>query len=753
MLLEAALFTLLLATLALAVGRLGRVRALYGAYAVATNLWLAAWIVLVLSGLLAASAATLPNLAVAVPFLRTLFAWGTLAGAWVVATSHVPAWVLPAGILLGSVGSGLELAGAAGTGHLTSLFLDVPPLVGAGLLLRRRPGPLTLRARALGPLHLAMAALVAVASVLGHEPDSAAVLAVALVVAPALFLAQFGTVADLRRSRTRREREELERSFTARTEELAALNRSLRQEVERHQATEKALRKSEKRHRLVSEMGSDFIFEMRVNRDRGLEPEWVSGAFERITGHPSEALQGWAFVSLLAPEQQDETRSLVAGFEGRGSTRVFEREIQTPAGQKRLLKIQVVSIREDGGDLRVVGGASDVTEPRRAARERESLEQQLQDVQRLESLGVLTGGIAHDFNNLLAVILGNLRLALEEIPEDSAARGRLGRARSAGEHAARLTEQMLAYSGKASVSLAPTDLSELVRETEDLLHAALAAPARLEFELAPDAVVEGDATRLRQVLLNLVANAGESLAGGRGTVTVRTWAEEASPEDCLGWLGEAPDGRCVFLEVADDGCGMPPNLRRRIFDPFFTTRFSGRGLGLASVLGIAKAHGGAIRVESKVGQGTSLRVRMPAARRALAAEPPRDGALRGTGCVLVIDDDEAVLELAEAFLERSGHSVITALGGRVGVELFRERPDQFDAVLLDLGMPDLDGEQVFAELRSIRPDVPVVLATGYTEEHAAERFAASGVAGFLGKPYEAEELVEAIARARSGPSE
>jgi len=748
--LDVALLVLLLAGLWIALQRSRAIDQRYGPHAAATGLWLLGWTLLVLSGLILTTRDAFPSLSHSGPLLRAGFAWSMLAGAWYVSGARLPSWIVPVGASLGFLGAGLSALGWSEVARWVGLASEVPPLLFAAARLGRGPAPLTLWSRSLSPLFVAMAGVMAAPTLVsGWRPDSPPVLALALVFAPALFAAQLRSAADANRERLRRERDVLEGRFSARTDELAAANRSLRREIERHELTDEALRESEQRHRVVAELSSDFTFDLDVSSDRGVEIRWVSGSFERITGRPPETLEGWGFVSLLAPTRQAETRTMVEGIRGVARTMETEHEIETPAGERRLLNIRVVSMEEAGGGLRVVGGARDVTEERRAQQLRSDLEHQLQDSQRLESLGVLTGGIAHDFNNLLSVILGNLRLALEDTPESSPAHVRLEKVRAAGEYAAELTEQMLAYSGKASITRVPTDLGLLAQEMEALLAAALPEGARLELEVGPACVVDGDATRLRQVLLNLVANGGESLSGGRGRVAVRIACDEGASDDPRGWFGDVPEAPSVILEVSDDGCGMDAELQRRIFDPFFTTKFSGRGLGLASVLGIARSHGGAIRVDSKPEQGSSLLVRLPRSSGTPAELTPVVRAESGCGHVLLIDDDESVVELAAEFLVRSGHTVETAIGGYAGVERFRAGQEEIDVVVLDLGMPDLDGGEVFEELRRIRPDVRVVLSTGYREEQAFRRFEASGVAAFLGKPYEPEQLIDAVARARA----
>ena len=330
------------------------------------------------------------------------------------------------------------------------------------------------------------------------------------------------------------------------------------------------------------------------------------------------------------------------------------------------------------GKLRFVSIGRDITEARLAEAERSRLEAHMQEVQRLESLGVLAGGIAHDFNNLLAVILGNAALLETGAGSEEEQRARVRRIRAAARHAEALTDQMLAYAGKAVAEPVALDLSALVEETEDLLLASVSRRCELDLELAPGLpAVRGDPTQLRQVLLNLVTNASEAYGEGAGRVRVRTGCLEADAGTFAGAFGAAErrPGRWVFLEVSDDGPGIGEELRGRIFEPFFSTRGVGRGLGLAAVVGIASAHHGVVKVESEPGRGTTFRLLVPPCDAAFAAtsaapaprEKARHGretrsapdparatreAARAAGLVLVVDDDEGVRDVAEGLLAR-----------------------------------------------------------------------------------------------------
>ena len=401
-----------------------------------------------------------------------------------------------------------------------------------------------------------------------------------------------------------------------------------------------------------------------------------------------------------------------------------------------------------GEGRRIVGVVADVTARRRDAEERAMLEQKLIEAQRLESLGLLAGGVAHDFNNLLVGILGNAELALTRLADDAPARALVEGIRDAGVRAAEIARQILAYSGSEPLARQPVDLSTLVRDTLGLLRDSLPSDARLLVRTpARPAFVTGDPTQLHQVLMNLLINAGESLPKGGGEVRV---AIEH-------FIREAPDGAApaafLALDVVDSGTGMDAQTRARIFDPFYTTRANGRGLGLAVVHGIVRAHGGTIEVESEPGEGTRMRVLLPAAsipakgpeiRRELAsadaAEPP------ASALVLVIDDERAVREVMRVALESAGHRVLLAGTGAEARAWLAAHGRAIDAIVLDLSLGTESSESVLAEIRAHSADVPVLVTSGYPEEEAIGRLAALGVSAFVPKPFTPTRLNAGLSR-------
>jgi CheY-like chemotaxis protein/two-component sensor histidine kinase len=312
---------------------------------------------------------------------------------------------------------------------------------------------------------------------------------------------------------------------------------------------------------------------------------------------------------------------------------------------------------------------------------------------------------------------------------------------------------MLAYAGAGPVAAEPVDLSRIVHEMAQLLESSISGQATVVYGLASNLpLIEADDAQLGQVVMNLLTNAAEAVGQGEGRIAISTGTTQIDASNKLASvLGEElPEGTYVHLEVSDTGCGMDSDTRSRIFDPFFTTKFTGRGLGLAAVLGIVRGHGGAIEIESEPGGGTRFRVFFPCASaqsEEVAAEAGAAEQWRGSGTVLVVDDDEGVRELAEETLNRIGFSVLVASNGREGIELFSKHQDEIRAVFLDRTMPGISGKETFEELRRIRSDVRVVLVTGYSEEQTALHFAVKDLVGFLQKPFPPEKLIKKLREA------
>src|SRR5450432_1602445 len=452
-------------------------------------------------------------------------------------------------------------------------------------------------------------------------------------------------------------------------------------------------------------------------------------------------------------------KSTVPGFE-----HLDEKALAEMASNGVCVPFEKEFFRKDGSRVPVLlGGASlseasgtgvafilDLSERRQNQEDRERLQAQLLQVQKLESLGVLAGGIAHDFNNLLIAILGSASAAILTLANENPARPDLDNVILASRRAANLTRQLLAYSGKGHFEVRPIDLSVHVRELATLLETTISKKVQLRLELTQDLpAVAADIAQVQQIVMNLVINGAEAIGDQRGTVLVATGVQDIDEfyvQSLFSSEGIA-SGTYVYLEVHDTGCGMDEATKARIFDPFFTTKFTGRGLGLAAVLGIVRGHNGAIKVYSSPGKGTTFKVFFPAAEGTAVGPTPEVMSFRGEGVALVVDDDQGVREAASRLLEFFGFRVLQAVDGRHGTEVFRQHQSEIVVVILDMTMPEMNGEETFREIRRVRADVPVILTSGYNEIEATRRFTAKGLAGFLQKPFTPKELTQKLALA------
>ncbi len=391
----------------------------------------------------------------------------------------------------------------------------------------------------------------------------------------------------------------------------------------------------------------------------------------------------------------------------------------------------------------------DITAQKLLQEEKDRLQVKLMETQRLESLGRLAEGVGHEFNNLLTGIMGNTGMALDLLPPGEAVSRMLEDVMRASERAAAVSRQLLVFSGKTGRFVAhAVDLSELIEDLAGLAQASISKKVHFRMDLDRNVPqVDADTTQIRQMALNLIANGAEAIGEGSGTVRIRTGVEDVdgSAQDALG-SGTLAEGRYVFLEVNDDGCGMDEETKSHIFDPFFTTKSEGRGLGLAAVLGIVRAHQGAIKVYSGPGAGSTFRVLLPAAEARIPRTPSRRQVERGRGkgAILVVEDEPIVRRTTLAALSQHGFDVRAAENGAVGVEMFQAMADQISLVLLDVVMPVMGGDEALTHIRRIRPDVPVVICSGHNEVESMEQFNDADIDGIVKKPYTAKQLVEML---------
>jgi PAS domain S-box-containing protein len=434
---------------------------------------------------------------------------------------------------------------------------------------------------------------------------------------------------------------------------------------------------------------------------------------------------------------------------GRKLVDIPEEQIETPHGKRFLHTKKIPIVDADGQPKYLLGISEDITERKLEEERQRAFERKLQETQKLESLGVLAGGIAHDFNNLLVSILGNVGLVLVDLEEDSPVREPVEQIKIAAQRAADLTRQMLAYSGKGRFVMQRINLNNVITEITQLLQVSISKNATLRFNFDPELPpIEGDVTQVRQVLMNLIVNASDAIGEKQGVIGLSTGVVHADREYLNGnfMAPELPEGAYAFVEVADDGVGMDKETQEKIFDPFFTTKFTGRGLGLAAVLGIVRGHGGAIRVYSELGKGSVFRILLPVKDAPHHHEKSGNELMKskGTGTVLVIDDEEVVRNVTKRMLARIGYTPLLAEDGPSGVDIYRQNQDDVVCVLLDMTMPKMSGEETLRHLREINPAVRVLLMSGYSEQEASSRFNGKRVNAFMQKPYTPQDLQEKL---------
>ncbi|MDQ7003992.1 MAG: response regulator [Ghiorsea sp.] len=319
----------------------------------------------------------------------------------------------------------------------------------------------------------------------------------------------------------------------------------------------------------------------------------------------------------------------------------------------------------------------------------------------------------------------------------------------ASQKAADLCKQMLAYSGKGKFIIKPVLLSEVVEDMSQLLQVTLAKNIVLRLNLSQQTpAVDADITQMQQIIMNLVINASEAIAENSGAISISTGVMRVDTQYLFSTFVDEnlEEGQYVYLEVSDTGCGMSPEVQKKIFEPFFTTKFTGRGLGMAAILGIVRGHGGAIKTYSEEGKGSSFKVLLPCSKHTpISLKPQHKPQPHWHGCVLVVDDEETIREVASSMLKDMGLKSLTAADGIEGIEVFQQQHQNISVVLLDMTMPRMGGEDAFTEFCRIDPNVKVILSSGYNEQDATNRFAGKGLAGFLQKPYTPQHLSEKLA--------
>lgn len=514
---------------------------------------------------------------------------------------------------------------------------------------------------------------------------------------------------------------------------------------------EEALRESQKRLDLALEGSGLGLWDWDLLRGRVYRDDrW--GA---LLGYANEDVQSHSF-DVHWPSHPDDIAQFdeawTAHVEGRAAYCEARVRMKRNNGSWRwmLVRGQIVERDENGTPTRGTGTVRDITDLVYSEREQKRLSERMRQTHKLESLGVLAGGVAHDFNNLLMGIMGNAHLALAGTQPDSPLRHHLTEIENIARRAALLANQMLAYAGQSQFAVRPLNLSEMIHDMAPLLTACVPRRLQLRYDLQDGLPpVLADDRQLRQMLIALIDNAREAIGNRAGEIRIRTGSIEADSTYLANTYvdDELTPGEYLILEMADNGPGIPEDILPKIFDPFFTTKLTGRGLGLAAVLGIVRGHNGAIRVGSQLGVGSKFTVLIPSSGAQPEIEvspPPGTQEWRGEGMTLLVDDEEAVLRVGEGLLKRIGFGVLKARNGVEALEVFDRHADAIVCVILDLSMPQMGGEEAFLKLRERKPDLPIIVSSGYTERDVVGRFAGKKLTAFMHKPYTGDELREKL---------
>lgn len=515
------------------------------------------------------------------------------------------------------------------------------------------------------------------------------------------------------------------------------------------------LRESEERYRLLVEKSNDIIWTYDLSSK---SYSFVSDSVEHILGYPAGTDSGKGLVHIFTEETKKKVQAAfgkVAAGEVPDDRVLIEAEHRHRDGRMVWLEINATLLRDKMGRPAAFSGVSrDITQRKQAEAERLACERRLYEIRKAQSLGRMAGAVAHNFNNLLGAVIGNLEMSLEDLDPESSVRDMLNAALTASGKAAEISRAMLAYRGQIAGKRKPADLARLCADTLPLLRASQPVHVDIRAELSPAGpIIEADPVQIRQILTHLVENAGEAMGETPGEIRISV--QTIDSEEFLAFRCFPPDwvpekGPYACLEVADTGRGMDDSEIDQLFDPYFTTKFTGRGLGLAVVLGTVAAYGGGIAVESGPGEGSVFRVLFPVSAVPLSRSEGdgRDVSVpfMGGGTLLLVEDDAFVRKMGEAMISRMGFRVLTAKDGKDAVAVFREHGEQIRCVICDLTMPRMNGWETIEALRALRPGLPVILASGYDEAHILACDHEEMPQAFLLKPFRRSDLRKTLGR-------
>ena len=520
------------------------------------------------------------------------------------------------------------------------------------------------------------------------------------------------------------------------------------------------IQESEQRYRLLAENVMDTIWIMDIQT---FKMKYVSPSVEKVTGYTPEEIMALSIDEFLTPESfqravnvLDKAMERVSADEIDPKNYSMTLELEEYHKNGTIIPVEVTAgflLNEHGTPNAALGISRDLSDRKKAERERAQIENKLQQAKKMESLGTMAGSIAHNFNNLLMVVMGNLEIAQDDLPGTSTAGRNIQRAINASRRAADLSSMMLTYVGQLKKESLPVDLSLMVAAVLKNMDESKMANVDLDLDLAdPMPLVAADADQMRQMISGFVTNAIEALGKDKGRVRISTGSMHCDKHYLATTYlqEEMPEGMCAYVEVADTGCGMDAETLGNVFDPFFSTKFTGRGLGMAAVMGIIRSHNGAVKVSSVKNEGSVFTALFPIQGISLRPGKP-DGMNTEAGpagkTVLLVDDEEMIVDIGSQLLKRLGFTVRTASGGREALDLFNQESDHIDCLLLDYTMPGMDGLETMRQIRKIRPDARIIITSGYTRQQIEDRFARIDPPDdFIQKPFEMKTLHEILSK-------
>ncbi len=525
---------------------------------------------------------------------------------------------------------------------------------------------------------------------------------------------------------------------------------SVTRDITASKKAEEELRESEEKFRAITASAQEAILMMDAN---GCITYWNEAA-EKMFGYNAAEAIGRELHPLLTPSRYMEAyRRGLAVFQATGSgaaiNHILELDAVNKKGEEFPVELSLSAVKLKGV-WNAAGIIRDISERKAAEKERENLQAQLRQAQKMEAIGTLAGGIAHDFNNILSAIIGYTEMSLSDLPQGDPISDSLRQVLKAGHRARDLVKQILAFSRQADIQRTPVMVHLIVKEAMKLLRASLPTTISIQHNLRSDTgAVMADPSQIHQIMMNLCTNAHDAMKETGGVLGLSLTSVGIGNSTCKIGGSELEPGSYIKLTVSDDGQGMDEATMQRIFDPYFTTKVkgAGTGLGLAVVHGIVKSLGGAIAVWSQPGEGTRFDVYLPEIAGTPYKEPKESPVMpRGAERILWVDDEEPLVKLGRLMLERLGYTVQGLTSSREALEKFRADPDGFDLIITDQTMPDITGAELAAEAMRIRPEIPVILCTGYSERVTPDQAAEMGIKAFLLKPVLPTDLAAAIRR-------